>query len=185
VRISGLKTQDSRLKTYMQVKQPIPKSKLWSWLEEVIDPEIPVLNVVEMGIVRDVVFEGDEVVVKITPTYSGCPAMNAIELEIHKKLRENGVGKFRVVTDFKESWTTDWMTDHAKKKLKEYGIAPPDKTGNEDDFLLGLKSSQKIVPCPYCDSLDTVLQSEFGSTACKSQYYCNECQQPFEHFKCI
>jgi ring-1,2-phenylacetyl-CoA epoxidase subunit PaaD len=169
----------------MNVKQTIPKSDIWSWLEEVIDPEIPVLNVVEMGIVRDVIFEDDQVVVKITPTYSGCPAMNAIEVEIQKKLREKGVDQFKVVTDFKEIWTTDWMTDHAKKKLKDYGIAPPEKTGKDDDFLLGLKSSQKIVPCPYCDSLDTVLQSEFGSTACKSQYYCNNCHQPFEHFKCI
>jgi ring-1,2-phenylacetyl-CoA epoxidase subunit PaaD len=169
----------------MNKTETISKEQLWSWLEEVIDPEIPVLNVVEMGIVRDVGFDADEVIVKITPTYSGCPAMNAIELEIHKKLRENGIEKFKVITDFSQSWTTDWMTEHAKHKLKDYGIAPPEKTGKEDDFLLGLKSSQKIVPCPYCDSLDTVLQSEFGSTACKSQYYCNECDQPFEHFKCI
>ena len=162
-----------------------PKSKIWSWLEEVIDPEIPVLNVVEMGIVRKVEKVDDTLVVKITPTYSGCPAMNAIEMEIQKKLREKGVENFNVVTDFSETWTTDWMTDHAKKKLKEYGIAPPGKTDSSQDFLTSLKGSQKVVPCPYCDSLDTVLQSEFGSTACKAQYYCNECDQPFEHFKCI
>jgi len=160
-------------------------SEIWSWLEEVIDPEIPVLNVVEMGIVRDVVMQGEEVIVRITPTYSGCPAMNAIEMEIRKKLTEKGVDQFRVLTDFKESWTTDWMTDHAKRKLKDYGIAPPDDTSDEGDFLTNLKGSQKIVPCPFCDSMDTKLQSEFGSTACKSQYYCNDCQQPFEHFKCI
>jgi ring-1,2-phenylacetyl-CoA epoxidase subunit PaaD len=130
----------------MNVKQTIPKSDIWSWLEEVIDPEIPVLNVVEMGIVRDVIFEDDQVVVKITPTYSGCPAMNAIEVEIQKKLREKGVDQFKVVTDFKEIWTTDWMTDHAKKKLKDYGIAPPEKTGKV--IFFSLKSSQKIVPCP-------------------------------------
>jgi len=163
----------------------VSKSKIWSWLEEVIDPEIPVLNVVEMGIVRDVEIENDQVIVKITPTYSGCPAMNAIEMEIHKKLTEKGVANFKVLTDFKESWTTDWMTDHAKQKLKEYGIAPPEKTEEEGDFLTSLKGSQKIVPCPYCDSFETVLQSEFGSTACKSLYYCNGCEQPFEHFKCI
>ena len=93
------------------------------------------LNVVEMGIVRDVHFDGDTVVVKITPTYSGCPAMNAIEMEIHKKLKEKGVEKFKVITDFKESWTTDWMTAHARKKLKEYGIAPPEDTEESDDFL--------------------------------------------------
>ena len=170
---------------YMNVKKILSKSKIWSWLEEVIDPEIPVLNVVEMGIVRDVEFDNGGLIVKITPTYSGCPAMNAIEMEIHKKLKEKGIENFRVVTDYKESWTTDWMTDHAKKKLKDYGIAPPDKTSQNDNFLANLKGSQKIVPCPWCDSLDTVLESEFGSTACKSQYYCNGCDQPFEHFKCI
>jgi len=169
----------------MNTKQTISKSKICSWLEEVIDPEIPVLNVVEMGIVRGVEFEGESVIVKITPTYSGCPAINAIEIEIHKKLREKGIENFRVVTDYKESWTTDWMTDHAKKKLKDYGIAPPDKSLKNDDFLKNLKGSQKIVPCPWCDSMDTFLESEFGSTACKSQYYCNDCDQPFEHFKCI
>lgn len=169
----------------MNAVKPISKSEIWSWLEEVIDPEIPVLNVVEMGIVRDVLMDVDEVIVKITPTYSGCPAMNAIETEIHKKLREKGVETFSVRTDFKESWTTDWMTDHAKQKLKEYGIAPPGKTDDSRDFLTTLKGSQKIVPCPFCDSMDTELQSEFGSTACKSQYYCNGCHQPFEHFKCI
>lgn len=169
----------------MNKTKTLSKEKIWTWLEEVIDPEIPVLNVVEMGIVRDVEIDDDEVTVRITPTYSGCPAMNAIEMEIHKKLNEKEVSSFKVLTDFKESWTTDWMTEHAKKKLKEYGIAPPEKTEENDDFLSSLKGSQKIVPCPYCDSLVTVLQSEFGSTACKSLYYCNGCEQPFEHFKCI
>lgn len=166
--------------------ETLTSMEVWSWLNEVMDPEIPVLNVVEMGIVRKVEMDGDAIIVKITPTYSGCPAMNAIENEIRKKLTEKGVEQFDVLTDFSETWTTNWMTDEAKVKLKEYGIAPPMETvGNDDDFLLGLKSSQKIVPCPFCDSLDTKLQSEFGSTACKSQYYCSGCEQPFEHFKCI
>lgn len=179
-----MRTQDIRLKT-MNTDQTLSKQQVWSWLEEVIDPEIPVLNVVEMGIVRNVKFDGDQVIVKITPTYSGCPAMNAIEVEIRKKLKEKGVDDFDVKTDFSESWTTDWMTDYAKKKLKEYGIAPPEKTDDDDDFLASLKKTNKIIPCPYCDSLETELQSEFGSTACKSQYYCHGCNQPFEHFKCI
>ncbi|CAN5144822.1 phenylacetate-CoA oxygenase subunit PaaJ [soil metagenome] len=169
----------------MNEVKSITTSQLWSWLEEVIDPEIPVLNVVEMGIVRDIDIVDGEVIVKITPTYSGCPAMNAIEMEIHKKLQQKGVDEFKIITDFKESWTTDWMTDHAKTKLKEYGIAPPAETDKSSDFLTDLKGSQKIVPCPYCDSMNTKLQSEFGSTACKSLYYCNGCHQPFEHFKCI
>lgn len=158
---------------------------IWSYLEEVIDPEILVLNVVEMGIVRDVEWKEEVCIVKITPTYSGCPAMNAIENEIRKKLLGKGISSFQIVTDFKESWTTDWMTLHAKKKLKEYGIAPPMESVDSEDFLMNLKGAQKIVPCPYCDSMETILQSEFGSTACKSQYYCNSCDQPFEHFKCI
>lgn len=166
--------------------ESLSKSKIWSWLEEVTDPEIPVLNIVEMGIVRDVEIKDNQVTVKITPTYSGCPAMNAIEMEIHKTLKEKGIESFKVLTDYKDTWTTDWMTDQAKRKLKEYGIAPPGKTDeNSDNYLIGLKNSQKIVLCPYCDSTDTKLQSEFGSTACKAQYYCNECEQPFEHFKCI
>lgn len=164
----------------------ISQDKIWSWLEEVTDPEIPVLNIVEMGILRSVEFQNGQVIVKITPTYSGCPAMNTIEMEIHKKLKEKGIESFKVLTDYKETWTTDWMTDEAKQKLKKYGIAPPEKTDeSSEDFLIGLKNSQKVVPCPYCNSTDTKLQSEFGSTACKAQYYCNKCDQPFEHFKCI
>lgn len=153
-------------------------------LEEVTDPEIPVLNVVEMGIIRSIEYENGKLIVKITPTYSGCPAMNAIESEIKNKLRDNGIRDFQVKTDFAETWTTDWMTEEAKLKLKDYGIAPPGKTGEEEDLFKGIRNI-KIVPCPYCDSLNTELQSEFGSTACKSQYYCKECNEPFEHFKCI
>ena len=159
--------------------------EIWAFLNEVTDPEIPVLNIVEMGIVRNVDIESGNVTVRITPTYSGCPAMNAIENEIRKKLSNNGIENFQIITDYKESWTTDWMTDKAKSKLKEYGIAPPLKNEGSDDFLKDLKASQRIIPCPFCDSMETYLESEFGSTACKSQYYCNGCEQPFEHFKCI
>lgn len=165
-------------------KTKYQKEEIWDWLKEVTDPEIPVLNIVEMGIARNVEVKNDHVTVRITPTYSGCPAMAAIEKEIKLKLKEKGLSDFEVKKDFSETWTTDWMTDEAKTKLKDYGIAPPDKTGDEDDFLQSLKST-KIIPCPYCESLDTELQSEFGSTACKAQYYCHSCDQPFEHFKCI
>lgn len=159
------------------------KEEIWNFLREVTDPEIPVLNIVEMGIARSIEVDRDKVTVKITPTYSGCPAMAAIEKDIQLKLAEKGVKNFEVKKDFSETWTTDWMTEEAKKKLKEYGIAPPGQT-EEEDFLASLQNS-RVVPCPYCDSLNTRLQSEFGSTACKAQYYCRDCDEPFEHFKCI
>lgn len=168
-----------------KTKTTYNKDEIWELLSEVKDPEIPVLSIIELGIAREVTVEGDKVVVRITPTYSGCPAMNAIEQEIEKTLRINGIQNFEVNKDFSDTWTTDWMTHEAKIKLKEYGIAPPGKTDPDDDFLNSLDSSSKIVACPYCDSKNTELQSEFGSTACKAQYYCHDCDEPFEHFKCI
>ncbi len=151
------------------------KEEIWDLLKEITDPEIPVLNIVEMGIARGVEINDDKVTVKITPTYSGCPAMYAIENEIRLKLADEGIENFTVKKDFSEPWTTDWMTEEAKQKLNEYGIAPPGRTGNDN-------SKTK---CPYCNSVNTKLQSEFGSTACKAQHYCNDCDEPFEHFKCI
>lgn len=161
------------------------KDEIWKLLADVKDPEIPVLSITDLGIAREVSIEEGKVIVRITPTYSGCPAMKAIEDEIRKKLKINGIQDFEVRKDFSETWTTDWMSDEAKKKLKEYGIAPPGKTSGDKDFLKSLKGSSKVIPCPYCDSTNTELQSEFGSTACKSQYYCHDCEEPFEHFKCI
>ncbi|HET6527864.1 MAG TPA: 1,2-phenylacetyl-CoA epoxidase subunit PaaD [Balneolaceae bacterium] len=160
------------------------KEDIWKLLDEVTDPEIPVLTIVELGIARKVTIADEKVIIRITPTYSGCPAMKAIEDEIAKKLRLNGIVDFEIKKDFSETWTTDWMPDEAKQKLKEYGIAPPGKSNSNDDFLSNLKNSSRIIPCPYCDSTNTELQSEFGSTACKSLYYCHDCDEPFEHFKC-
>lgn len=170
----------------MSTVQLHTKEQIWDFLNEVMDPEIPVLNIVEMGIARNVEIGAEgKVVVKITPTYSGCPAMNAIEKSVREKLAKENIQAFDVKLDFSETWTTDWMTEEAKVKLKDYGIAPPGKTeDNDDDFLKSL-STTKVIPCPFCDSFETELVSQFGSTACKSQYYCNECEQPFEHFKCI
>lgn len=169
----------------MPTNQLHTKEQIWDFLREITDPEIPVLNIVEMGIARKVELDDSgNVSVKITPTYSGCPAMNAIEKMVHEKLEERGVENFVVKLDFAETWTTDWMTEEAKSKLKDYGIAPPEKTEEETDFLKNL-SKTKVIPCPFCDSFETELVSQFGSTACKSQYYCNDCEQPFEHFKCI
>lgn len=150
------------------------KELIWELLKEVHDPEIPVLNIVEMGIARDVEIKNGQTIVKITPTYSGCPAMHAIEMEIRSKLTKKRIEDFEVKKDFSEPWTTEWMTDEAKRKLNDYGIAPPQPVDREN----------RNVECPYCGSVDTELQSEFGSTACKAQYFCNVCEEPFEHFKC-
>lgn len=159
-----------------------PVEHIRKLLEEVTDPEIPVLNIVEMGIVRSIYYEEQNLIIKITPTYSGCPAMKVIGQEIIQKLLENGIQNVQVKKDYSKAWTTDWLTDEARIKLKDYGIAPPGNVSEEDFSIESQKI--KIIPCPYCDSLNTELQTEFGSTACKALYFCNDCQQPFEHFKC-
>ena len=169
----------------MATKITYNKDEIWDLLADVKDPEITVLSIIDLGIAREVTVEEEKVIVRITPTYSGCPAMKTIEQEIEKTLKINGIQKFEVKKDFSETWTTDWMSDEAKKKLKDYGIAPPGTTEKDNDFLKTLKGSSRVIPCPYCDSTNTELQSEFGSTACKSQYYCHDCEEPFEHFKCI
>jgi len=160
----------------------ISTKTLFEYLSNIPDPEIPVINIVEMGIVRDVEFIDNGLVVKITPTYSGCPAMNAIEQEIIAELKSKGFDKVSVKNTYTPAWSTDWLTEEAKRKLKEYGIAPPEGKA-EDEFYRDLIA--KPIECPYCDSRETKLTSQFGSTACKSLHYCNSCQQPFEHFKCI
>ncbi|MEL6822553.1 MAG: 1,2-phenylacetyl-CoA epoxidase subunit PaaD [Calditrichota bacterium] len=159
------------------------KQAVMSCLAEVMDPEIPVISLLELGVVRDVQFEGQQVVVALTPTYSGCPAMKVMEEDILKRLTENGYKDVRIKPVFSPAWTTDWMSDEAKRKLKEYGIAPPGKV--DADMLNPFKTIRRIVTCPFCDSSDTELRSEFGSTACKAMHYCLSCNQPFEHFKCI
>jgi ring-1,2-phenylacetyl-CoA epoxidase subunit PaaD len=155
----------------------ITREYVYELLAEVLDPEVPVLDVVSMGIVRDVSVE-DGVVVTITPTYSGCPAMNTIETLILEKLRSAGIDDPKVVTVLAPAWTTDWMTDEAREKLREYGIAPPERGSSSIDV-------PRSVDCPFCGSGETELKSAFGSTACKALYVCSSCRQPFEHFKCI
>ena len=155
---------------------------IWNWLEDVSDPEIPVLSVVDLGIIRDVVQNGEDVIVKITPTYSGCPAMNEIEENIRKKLTENGISKLTVETVLSPAWTTDWMTKKGKEKLETYGIAPPEESSSDKSLLF---AEPKKVKCPHCKSENTALVSQFGSTACKALYKCNSCLEPFDYFKCI
>lgn len=159
-----------------------PTIELMEVLKTIPDPEIPVINIVEMGIVRDIEISGDDVLVKITPTYSGCPAMKSIEDDIVSELNSKGFEKVIVKKIYSPAWTTDWLSEETKQKLKEYGIAPPEGKA-EDEFYRDLVT--KPIQCPYCSSNETKLTSQFGSTACKSLHYCNECQQPFEHFKCI
>jgi ring-1,2-phenylacetyl-CoA epoxidase subunit PaaD len=155
-------------------------------LDTVPDPEIPVISVVELGIVRDVVVEGARVTVVITPTYSGCPAMQAIEHDVLAALAERGWNDGHVRTVFTPAWTTDWMSEATRAKLRAYGIAPPSRGAFSDgDELVPLVRRRPAVECPYCGSSRTTLRSEFGSTACKSTLYCDACRQPFEQFKGI
>ena len=155
---------------------------IWNWLSEVSDPEIPVLNVVELGIVREVSISNDIVHVVITPTYSGCPAMRTIEEDIVEVLEEFGVKNHDVTTVLSPAWTTDWMTDEAREKLRSEGIAPPQKGSADKGLLMG---RLRDVKCPRCGSTQTNMISQFGSTACKALYRCADCLEPFDYFKCI
>jgi len=157
----------------------ISKEIIWKILEEVTDPEVPVLTITDLGIVRDVKINGDEVEVIITPTYTGCPAMDMIAMNIKLALIENGYSNIKITSVLAPAWTTDWMSEEGKRKLKEYGIAPPQ---HESGRFMRPGSFQ--VPCPQCNSINTKLLSEFGSTACKALYQCNDCKEPFDHFKC-
>ncbi len=141
-------------------------------MQEVNDPEVPVLTILDLGIVRDVKLHDDEVEVIITPTYTGCPAMDAISMDIRLKLLEHGFKKIKVTTVLSPAWTTDWMSEEGKQKLAAYGIAPPNKKNNEP------------VHCPQCNSVNVKMISHFGSTACKALYQCNDCKEPFDYFKC-
>ncbi|MGE0637969.1 MAG: 1,2-phenylacetyl-CoA epoxidase subunit PaaD [Bacteroidia bacterium] len=150
-------------------------------LSQIPDPEIPVISIEELGILRDVSFENDDCVVTITPTYSGCPAMKAVEQDIVALLKENGIEKVKVKSVFSPAWTTDWLSEVAREKLRQYGISPPAKTTSDKSILTGI---QKVVKCPRCNSENTELISQFGSTACKALYKCNDCLEPFDLFKC-
>jgi ring-1,2-phenylacetyl-CoA epoxidase subunit PaaD len=154
----------------------ISKEIIWKILEQVTDPEVPVLTITDLGIVRDVKINGNEVEVIITPTYTGCPAMDMIAMNIKLALIENGYSNIKISSVLAPAWTTDWMSEDGKRKLKEYGIAPPH---SRSDGTPGL-----LIQCPQCNSTNTKLISEFGSTACKALYQCNDCKEPFDHFKC-
>lgn len=150
-------------------------TKIREILEQVTDPEIPVLSITDLGILRDVKINGDEVEVIITPTYTGCPAMDMIAMNIKLALIEYGYNNIKITSVLSPAWTTDWMSEDGKRKLREYGIAAPDKR-----FVIATDG----VKCPLCHSTNTKLISEFGSTACKALYQCNDCKEPFDYFKC-
>ncbi|MGH2593899.1 MAG: 1,2-phenylacetyl-CoA epoxidase subunit PaaD [Anaerolineae bacterium] len=151
---------------------------IWSTLEDVKDPEIPVVSLVEMGIVREVWLEGDRAVVTITPTFVGCPALIPMREEITARIMQLGVSEVDVRTSLNPPWTTEWISESARAKLKSFGLAPPPHhTGTFDIALI------EAAVCPNCGATDTVLDSLFGATLCRSMYYCNACQQSFEQFK--
>jgi ring-1,2-phenylacetyl-CoA epoxidase subunit PaaD len=154
---------------------------VWEWLTAVPDPEIPVLSVVDIGIVRGVTALPDGVEVQVAPTYSGCPATEVIEKSIVDGLLERGVAKVVLKRVLSPPWTTAWITDEGREKLHAYGIAPPFEGASKGEML----GSMKSIACPRCNATATTLVSEFGSTPCKSSYKCDECLEPFEYFKCI
>ena len=164
----------------------LTRDEVFEILDEVKDPEVPVLSVVELGIVREVETSDAGVTVRITPTYSGCPAMRVIEDDIRAALARHGVSLVRLETVYAPAWTTDWLSAEAKRKLEDYGIAPPGPAPHDSLVSLTRAPARMETPrCPYCHSRATTLRSEFGSTACKAIGYCNSCRQPFEIFKAL
>lgn len=156
--------------------QSILTKKIWNILETVCDPEVPVLTITDLGIVRDVKIIDELIEIIITPTYTGCPAMDMIAMNIRLALIENGYSNIKITSVLSPAWTTDWMTEIGKLKLKEYGIAPP--KGNANTYI------EAGIECPQCHSTNTSIISEFGSSACKSLFKCNDCKEPFDYFKC-
>ena len=160
----------------------IDKKTIYTYLEEINDPEVPVLSIIDLGIVRDVKMTKEELEVIVTPTYTGCPAMDMITATIKIQLATLGFKKVRVTQALSPAWTTEWMSEEGKRKLKEYGIAPPNPKQQVCDQKLFAEA--EAVQCPHCDSYHTHRISEFGSTACKALYQCEDCKEPLDYFKC-
>lgn len=160
----------------------LSEKKIYEILESVVDPEIPILTIKDIGMLRKVEVSEDRVTVSITPTYSGCPAMKMIEDEIKSALLKEGISQVEIKSILSPAWTTDWMSEEAKLKLEKYGIAPPVKSTVDKKVLMG---EERIVRCPLCKSTNTEMKSQFGSTACKALYVCLDCKEPFDYFKCL
>lgn len=146
--------------------------QIWQWLDAVPDPEIPVISLVDLGVIREVAWNNDILTVSVTPTYSGCPATRIINLDIETALRDHGIKKLELKTQISPAWTTDWLSDKGRARLEDYGIAPPQSAG-------GPKR------CPNCQGSNVTRVSQFGSTPCKAQWRCKDCLEPFDYFKCI
>jgi len=151
-------------------------------ISDIPDPEIPVISIKELGVLRNVFYQEGSLKVVITPTYSGCPAMDRFQKDIVEKLELLKVKSYEIKMQFDPAWTTDWITEEAKEKLRNYGIAPPAHKTKDKNILLGKKQR---VECPRCKTKETELVSQFGSTACKAMYRCISCLEPFEYFKCL
>lgn len=173
--------------TGYNIIQSAEEEKIWQLLGTVCDPEVPVLSILDLGIVREVkIIEGQPksppgdlgVQIVITPTYSGCPAMDVISIDIRLKLAEHGYKNVKITSILSPAWTTDWMSEEGKQKLKAYGIAPPQYASDKNN------PEAQLIECPQCHSHNTKLLSQFGSTACKALYQCNDCREPFDYFKC-
>ena len=156
------------------------EAEIWSWLGDVPDPEIPVVSVIDLGIIRKVTVHDSSVVIEVAPTYSGCPATEVIEDSIVRGLQAKGVDDVAIKRVLAPPWTTDWISDAGREKLRAYGIAPPSANSSKRQLL-----GKATIACPRCGSQHTTMISEFGSTACKAACKCDECLEPFEYFKCI
>ncbi|MCR6502228.1 phenylacetate-CoA oxygenase subunit PaaJ [Shinella sp. CPCC 101442] len=164
--------------------------EVWHWLAEVPDPEIPVISLTDLGIIRNVAWRDDTLVVTVTPTYSGCPATTIINLDIETALAEKGLSKVKLERQLSPAWTTDWISAEGREKLRDYGIAPPIDGTAADGVLMKRVDrlsgrSNLTIACPRCGSTNTEKISQFGSTPCKASYRCTNCLEPFDYFKCI
>jgi ring-1,2-phenylacetyl-CoA epoxidase subunit PaaD len=161
--------------------QPTDLAAAWATLAQVMDPEVPVVSVVDLGIVRDLDWQAGHLHVVVTPTYSGCPATEVIESDIRDALELAGFKAPQLERKLTPAWTTDWITDSGRERLRAYGIAPPDGSTSKRSLL----GESPVIACPQCGSAHTEVLSEFGSTACKALYRCCDCREPFDYFKCI
>ncbi len=165
----------------VKAADPLCADTVWSWLSELPDPEVPVVSVVDLGMIRNVMVRGNTVEVSVAPTYSGCPATEVIEHSIVALLRDKGVAEVRLRRVLSPPWTTDWISEEGRAKLLAYGIAPPATAAGKREIM----GAKLRVACPQCKSVETIQVSEFGSTPCKASYKCRDCLEPFEYFKCI